>query len=123
METEHTRKIGSIGEKIAEKFLIERGFMILDRNVVIVNAEIDLIARDGKEIVFVEVKYRRGKGFGYGDEAISKAKIKNLGRAADIWMFRKNYRNVYARFDVVSIMESREQDVEITYHKDAITLF
>ena len=76
---------GVLGEVRAEQYLVERGYQILARNAVFPGAEIDLIAQDGRVIVFIEVKMRTGSA-SYGREAVTSAKQKeNMQRRAALY--------------------------------------
>ena len=69
-----TRLIGNGGELDAVSFLRRRGFAILDRNYIFNHGEIDVVAKDGDVLVFVEVKTRRSTRFGLPEEAVTPAK-------------------------------------------------
>lgn len=77
--------------------------MILARNFRTRAGEIDLVARDGKTIVFVEVKARRGSAHGFGYEAVTPAKQRRLAAAAQAWAARHGQAGQAYRFDVISI--------------------
>ena len=104
---------GVLGEVRAEQYLVERGYQILARNAVFPGAEIDLIAQDGRVIVFVEVKTRTG-GASYGREAVTLAKQKRICRGAVAYMMKNGLMNRQARFDVIEIQGTR-----LTHIKDA----
>ncbi|HWM34670.1 MAG TPA: YraN family protein [Pseudolysinimonas sp.] len=78
-------ELGMRGERIAERHLIARGFVLLDRNWRCPLGEIDLVLRDGDETVFVEVKTRSSTAFGHPLEAITVAKLARLRRLAGAW--------------------------------------
>lgn len=67
------------------------------------SGEIDLVARDGKYLVFVEVKYRRTKMSGYASAAVDWRKQQKISRAAQFYLIRYGYGDVPCRFDVVAI--------------------
>ena len=96
----HTR--GRLGEVRAEQLLVQKGCEILARNVVLPGAEIDLIARDGQILVFVEVKTRTGS-FSAGREAVTIAKQRRICRGAMYYMMKNGLMNRQARFDVIEI--------------------
>ena len=66
------RLFGNKAEKLAERYLKKKGYKILDRQFVTRYGEIDLVAREGDEIVFVEVKARRSTAFGYPEESVTE---------------------------------------------------
>lgn len=71
---------GMLGEIRAEQHIAALGYEILSRNAVFPGAEIDLIARDGACVVFIEVKLRTGRRGGAGREAVTKAKQRRISR-------------------------------------------
>ena len=100
-----SKATGKLGEVRAEQYLVERGYEILARNAVFPGAEIDLIAQDGRTIVFVEVKTR--KSGAYGREAVTPAKQKRICRGAVAYMMENGLMNRQARFDVIEIQGAR----------------
>jgi putative endonuclease len=78
-------ELGIRGERIAERHLIARGMVILDRNWRCPQGEIDLVLRDGEDTVFVEVKTRTSVAFGHPLEAITIAKLARVRRLAAAW--------------------------------------
>ena len=79
-------ELGQRGERLAERALVGRGYEILDRNWRCPSGEIDLVARDGDDLVFVEVKTRASTAFGHPFEAITAAKLARLRRLAAAWL-------------------------------------
>lgn len=97
------RAVGKHGEEAAAKFLGKRGLTVLDRNVRSRFGEIDLVARDGPTLVFVEVKTRR-EGEGDSPEAaVTGEKQRRLGRLAQHYLKWKRLGEVPCRFDVVAV--------------------
>jgi putative endonuclease len=95
---------GMEGEKLAAGYLEDLGYSILDKNFHTRYGEIDLIARDNNgEIIFVEVKTRRAKSFGYPEEAVDERKIKKMLKTANIWLDGKNQLDSEWRMDIISI--------------------
>lgn len=95
------RKIGALGEEIAARFLKRAGYRILARNWRTGRLEMDLVARDGEAIVFVEVKTRR-PGPQHPAEAVDRRKRARLARAAGRWIATRGGAAEY-RFDVVAV--------------------
>ncbi|MGE5177721.1 MAG: YraN family protein [Bacteroidota bacterium] len=91
------------GERIAEEMLRLRGFAILDRNVRSGRGEIDLIARDGDTVVFVEVKLRTGSDPAAALAAVNWKKRIDVERAATRWLQSRGLTDRPVRFDVVGI--------------------
>lgn len=98
---------GREAEAIAARYLTACGLTILERNVRVPGGELDLVARDGDEIVFVEVRSRR-RGSRFSPEAtIDRPKRARLARAADTWLSRREMPLARCRFDVVAVVASR----------------
>lgn len=76
------KEFGNTGEDIATEYLEKQGYIILERNFYCKQGEIDIIAKDKNEVVFVEVKSRSDVGYGLPSEAVTKQKIKHLCRTA-----------------------------------------
>lgn len=109
-----TKKIGDCGEKIAEDFLKKLGYKIIEKNWKYSRlGEIDIIAKDKNELVFVEVKYRRSKTFGSAIEALSKAKFEKVYKSALAYLQQTDIKFKTFRIDFVSIDEcSEKQDIQ-----------
>lgn len=100
---------GIWGEKQAERMLRKKGYRILGRRVKVgTRDELDLVARDGKVLVFVEVKTRGGEAFGRPITAVDRQKRHVLSRAAVRYLQRLRSRDVPFRFDVVEVIGSPE---------------
>jgi putative endonuclease len=99
------RKVGDIGEKIAENFLRQQGYVILERKFYYQHGEIDIVAKDGDALVFIEVKLRRNNTFGLPEESVTPKKQELLRRTAEGYVQINNLENIICRFDVVSISE------------------
>ncbi len=109
------RTIGSEQEERAAHYLEEQGMQIIARNYRIRSGEIDLIARDGAYLVFVEVKYRADASMGSPFAAVDIRKQNQILRTAQHFMLRFGYsEDTPCRFDVVGIMGS-----DIEHIKDA----
>ena len=81
-----TKQIGKKGENLAKDFLIAKNYTILFMNWRYKHSEIDIIAQDGKMIVFVEVKSRKNNQYGNPEEFVTKHKIKNMHEAAEAYI-------------------------------------
>jgi putative endonuclease len=97
------RRVGQRGEDLAFAFLKQKGYKILERNFKSPLGEIDLIARDGRTIVFVEVKARSSSHFGSAKGAVDLKKQRKLSLLAVDYLKRKSLLDQAARFDVVAI--------------------
>ena len=108
------RQLGAHGEDLAAAALKQQGYKILERNYVTPLGEIDLIARQGKTLVIVEVKTRTGSRFGDPQEAVHRGKQAKLRRLADYYLKAKRLTDAPVRFDVVAVtLAGEEPQVEI----------
>jgi putative endonuclease len=107
---------GVWGEREAEKFLAAKGYGILSRRFrVTVRDEVDLVARDGEILVFVEVKTRKTESFGRPLTAVDRKKRHVMSRAAVRYLHRLG-KPVNFRFDVVEVIGSREAGNPLIRH-------
>lgn len=114
----NTRKIGSYGEEIARNFLKKQKITVIESNYhASRNGEIDIIGKDGDFYVFIEVKYRTSLANGYGREAVTKSKQKNIRYAAEHYLATHRLQDVKCRFDVIEIT-SLGGEINIEHLKD-----
>ncbi len=114
------RWLGNRGERKAAGFLRGLGYRILARQYANRHGEIDLIARDGDTLVFVEVKTRRSNAGGLPVEAVTTDKQRKLTMTALVWLKRRGLLESRCRFDVVSIIWPKDSKTpEITHYKNA----
>ncbi|PJE75925.1 YraN family protein [Candidatus Uhrbacteria bacterium CG10_big_fil_rev_8_21_14_0_10_48_11] len=99
---EGRKAVGEQGEALARHYLRHCGFTILETNARFGHHEVDIIARDKKEIVFVEVKTRSGAQFGTPEASVTSRKIRNLEQALATYLNR-HPSIAAARIDVVAI--------------------
>ena len=111
-----TKLLGDRGERAAARFLRRQGMKILERQSRNNFGEIDLVARDGECIVFVEVKTRSSTLAGQPFDAITHEKQKKLTQLALVWLNRKKLLNSSARFDVVSVVWPEDQKEPTIHH-------
>ena len=109
--------LGKLGEELAVQYLVDKGYEILERNWHNVHKEIDIIARDGRFLVIVEVKTRQTDEYGNPDIAVTKKKQRMLIAAANAYIFR-NKLDTETRFDIVSII-FRDGEPIIEHVEDA----
>lgn len=110
------RQVGSAYEKKAAEYLTGQGFRILEQNFYSRYGEIDIIAKDGRYLVFIEVKYRRNSSCGNPLEAVTAKKQKRICRTAFYYCTKMGYGDrAPCRFDVVAI----EGEQEIIHIKNA----
>lgn len=118
MPITNKRVQGIAGEDAAVRFLEENGFKILKRNYRFERAEIDIIAQDGEELVFVEVKTRRSNFYGAPEDAVTEEKQEQIRAAAEGYLYQHDIDNRPCRFDIVAI-EFKDGKKEIRHLKDA----
>lgn len=109
--------VGNMGEDAAVKYLKRKRYIILDRNFNIHGGEIDIIAKKGDYVVFVEVKTRSSEEYGNGAEAVNRVKQQRIIKAAQVYML--NLGDVPIRFDVVAVngqMKNEKFKVEKIEH-------
>ena len=96
--------LGSYGEEFGKLFLMKKGYKIIKQNYTTPLGEIDIIARDGDTLVFVEVKTRESWRFGLPYEAVDRRKQRKIANVALLYL--KRFREIPpCRFDVISISE------------------
>ena len=111
--------LGRSGEEAAARYLSDRGFVILQRGYRTRAGEIDLIARDGDVLVFVEVKARSTFACGRPAEAIGARKQERMLRGAAVFLQRNGGADRACRFDVVEILQDAEGRLRIHHLPDA----
>lgn len=99
------RTIGSEQEHMAAEYLKGQGYVILEFNYFSRNGEIDIVAKDGDTLVFVEVKYRKNMKYGHPLEAITYYKQNALLKTARYYLLTHGYgEDTKCRFDVVAML-------------------
>ena len=114
----NTVSLGSEGEGLAVEFLKKKNYKILAKNYKTFIGEIDIVAKDGDTIVFVEVKTRANDAFGLPFEAVNKGKRQKLKNLALLFL-KKHPREAPARFDVISIVQTHDGNKVIEHITDA----
>jgi putative endonuclease len=116
-----TRKFGDEGENLAVELLESKGYYIVKRNYRYGKGEIDIIAKDPKQegLVFVEVKSRKSLEFGHPEESITKNKIKQLKRIAELYLYENDINEILCRFDVITILMLPNQKPQIEHFVNA----
>lgn len=118
---EQRRTVGESGEEAAVQYLLRRGYHILQRNYRCRFGEIDLIARDGGTLAFIEVKTRRSRQFGPAASAVTFEKQRHLIKASQMYMAQTKKAYALCRFDVVAV-EIDAHGLHIELIKDAFQL-
>jgi putative endonuclease len=112
--TKERLDLGKFGEDLAYKKIKRLGYKNIIRNYRCKLGEVDLIARDGDTLVFIETKTRKGRSTGYAKEAIDGRKKRQLSKVALAYMKSNNCYGMRARFDVVAVsIEGDEPRIEL----------
>lgn len=115
------RGLGWYGEEMAARHLIQKDYEILARNWRCETGELDLVARHGECLVFVEVRARRGRALGSPEESITPAKQARLADLAEAYVQASNWSGDY-RIDVVAIQfDQRGRLQRIDHYENAVT--
>lgn len=119
MDSHYRQKLGKSAEDLACGELARRGYVILDRRYRTRLGEIDIIARDGGTLVFVEVKARVGDAFGAPEDAVTPQKQWRMTRMAEAYLTdRRLGEEVDCRFDVVAV-DASQTPPQITVYESA----
>jgi putative endonuclease len=113
--------VGKWGETVAEKYLLERGYRILDRNVHTAYGEIDLVACQGGQIVFVEVKARTNQAYGLPETSITSRKLTHMVQSAEAYIQDHSEAGEDWRIDVIAVRgKPGATEPEIVHFDNAI---
>ena len=107
--TRRKQEIGKKGESVAVRYLKKQGYKIIQQNYRSKAGEIDIIARERKTLVFVEVKTRRSTSYGSPKWAVTPKKQKAISMAALYYLKMTDQTHADARFDVVSILAQGDE--------------
>lgn len=110
--TDERQQRGLAAEEQAMRYLQSRGWEIAAHRFRVGRIEIDLVARRGPVVAFVEVKARRGDAFGTPFEAVTGAKRREIVKAARVWMDRYGQRSDVYRFDCIGIVDNKLEHLE-----------
>jgi putative endonuclease len=88
---------------LACKYLVKKGYKILERNFFARQGEIDIIALDKKELVFIEVKTRTSTMYGKPVDAVNLTKQRHLIKTVEYYLYSRNLENEFVRIDVIEI--------------------
>ena len=115
----YKHETGKEGENIATKYLEQNGYEIIDRNFRCKAGEIDVIARNNGEYVFIEVKTRSNKNYGLASEAVNKQKQSHLLKTIKYYIYLNRLENKFIRIDVIEVY-IRQNKAYINHIKHAI---
>ena len=116
-------RLGREGEDAAEKALRRAGMKVLERRFRLRSGELDLIAEQGDLVVFVEVKTRRGTGFGRPAEAVTPSKRARMARVALAYLKGRDWLERPCRFDVIEVLVAGSAAPEVRHVPDAFRLW
>ncbi len=114
--------LGVWGEEQAARFLQARGWSIVERNFRCPLGEIDIIARSGSQLIFVEVKTRRTIAFGLPQEAVGQRKQQQLIRTAQWYLKGRKDSRINPRFDVLAVVQQKDGRAQIEHLANAFSL-
>lgn len=113
------KELGRRGEEAAARFLVHRGYEILERNWECCAGEADIIARDERVLVFVEVKTRSDSSMGFPAEAVTAKKRERYERIACLYLQDHDLSDMMVRFDVISLVAIAQDRALIRHHINA----
>lgn len=113
------KELGKLGEETAVQFLKEKGYKIKEVNYTFGKGELDIIALDGDITVFVEVKSRQNLEMGDPVYGVTPAKVKQIKRIAELYLYDRNIEEIECRFDVVTVLFDEEKDPVIEHYVNA----
>jgi len=112
-------RVGAWGEERAAEYLEAHGYTVIGRNVRPDRRdELDIVARIGETLVFVEVKTRRREAFGRPMRAVDRGKRHALNRAAAAYLRKAGFPKLYYRFDVIEVLGQPEDGEPLIRHLD-----
>lgn len=114
------RGFGAQGEADARDYLVRKGIRVLEMNYRRPTGEIDIIARQGRTTLFVEVKRRSSLRFGRPSEAVDRAKQAHILRTAQLYLQEKRLTDAPVRFDVVEILPGEIRHIENAFDASAL---
>jgi putative endonuclease len=122
MPTPRTQ-LGTRGEELARRFLQQNGYEILECNYRCRWGEIDIVAQDGDEVVFLEVRSRRSADYGTPEESLTAAKLRRLLATAQHYLQQRGKGEINWRIDLVSVHLGRDYRLQRIEHlKHAVQL-
>jgi len=111
--------LGKSGEKIALRFLKNKKYKIITKNYRLFRGEIDIIAQKSNILVFVEVKTRRSKNFGFPEESVTPSKQQQIKKIAQGFLVKNNLQDIECRFDVISLSFNDNEKFSVHHIKNA----
>lgn len=119
----YRKDFGKHGEDQAVKYLKKNGYQIIERNFRNKLGEIDIIAREGDVVSFIEVKSRNSEQFGSALEAINKRKMRKLSQVALTYIKLHSLEDAMCRFDVLALSDSKIDLIKNAFELDPQYLY
>ena len=114
------RFVGAEGERSAREYLVRKGARILEANYRRPTGEIDLIARQGNTLLFVEVKRRASLRYGRPAEAVDRAKQRHILRTAQLYLQENGHEDMPVRFDIIEVLPGEIHHIEDAFDASAL---
>ncbi len=114
-----SHELGRIGENIIADYITKLGYKVVERNFECNQGEIDIIAKDKEELVFIEVKTRTDISYGEASEAVTNTKKRHLINSIKYYIYKQKLENQPIRIDVAEVYINKGK-VKINYIKQAI---
>lgn len=112
-------ELGKLGERFAVHYLNKKRYKIIKKGFRLYKGDIDIIAYDGRILVFIEVKTRRGNRFGLPEEAVHFSKQKQIRKIAKGFISMNKLEEEACRFDILSLDYNESKGFKVTHFKDA----
>ena len=122
MRRNNRTSLGNRGEELARRFLLGRGFTILETNYRQRWGEVDVVARLGPEVVFVEVRTRSGDAFGSPEESVTEGKARRLAATAQTFLQERGMEEAPWRIDLVAVRVDSRGNARISHVENAVEL-
>jgi putative endonuclease len=114
-----SHELGRIGENIIADYITKLGYKVVERNFACNQGEIDIIAKDKEELVFIEVKTRTDISYGEASEAVTNTKKRHLINSIKYYIYKQKLENQPIRIDVAEVYINKGK-VKVNYIKQAI---
>jgi putative endonuclease len=114
-----TQSVGLTGEALALKYLVKKRYKIVETRFRLFRGEIDIIARDGGTLVFVEVKMRTSDAYGRPEESVTPAKQAQIRKVALGYLLARRLGDADCRFDVISIRQKGSAEFALEHFENA----
>ena len=112
--------LGNRGEELARRFLATKGLSILETNYRCRWGEVDIVARSGDELVFVEVRTRSGSAFGSPEESVTEGKARRLAETAQTFLEERGMEEAAWRIDLLAVRVDSRGYARINHLENAV---